>query len=255
MNFDNAVFYLLDEGAGSSVYDSLSNGPTGEIVGTHTNIWSNPGNLTIGASAGTVGDNAIKLRGSYIDDLMRLDNLNGSIVVMYWLRQPQIPTSGSRYVLSYGDIGSNADGAYAIQDMSNYLVYSRRGGATFESCGYSITEPLTSSKNNTWFAYCIEIDVIDGKVVFSSYINGTPQRGIRVFNLEPALPRVDSAGAGIRLLGRAAGVNGSADYLWGGTQVKRMFIGRSSGEHRHNIPTWARQFYENTYTTPEFVVM
>lgn len=254
MNFDKAVFYTLAEGTGTSVSDALGNGPAGSVQGTTTNIWANAGGFTVSNSAGAAGDNAIKIQDTYIDELCRLDNLNGSVVLMYWMRQPQVPNSGTRYIMSYGDIGTNTDGAYSLIDQSHVAVYSVRGGATFEFGGGANTESIVAAQNNQWLAYWANFDVLDGRLVVSCGINGTPQRGSRLFNLESALPRVASNGSGVRLLGRGAGASGSANFIWGQTQVKRVFIGRVNGDQRHNIPQWAKQFYNTPTGIPDFMV-
>lgn len=252
-NLAAAVFYPLDEGTGTTVSDALGNGPAGSIAGTLTNIWSNSGAFTISNGAGAAGDNAIRLQSSYIDNLMRLDNLNGSIVVMFWLKQPQPPSSGAQCSFSYGDINSNTDGGYAFYADSCGAIYSIRGGATWQARGPANAAPLTATYNNRWFAYCIQLDVIDGVVVTSAYINGYPYWGARLFNLESALPRVASSGCGARFLAAAYGQNGSGQQMWGQTQVKRLLIGRTNGDLREDVPKWAKEFYETTSGIPSFV--
>lgn len=254
MNFEKSVFYELADGTGTSVVDTLGNGPTGSIQGTTTNIWSNAGCFTISNASGAAGDNAIKIQDSYIDEMMRLDNLSGSIVVMYMLNQPQVPSSGTRAIFSYGNTGSATDGAYALADLSNSVFYSIRGGATSEFGGTNTCESLTASENNTWFSYGFQLDVIDGRVISSSYINGEPHRGCRLFNLEAGLPRVDTAGCGIRLFARSSGASTSTNFMWGGTKLKRVFIGRVSGDQRHNIPAWCEEYYTTQSGTPSFMV-
>lgn len=254
MNFERACFYELNDGTGTSVSDTLGNGPAGTVAGTTAGIWANAGGITVNNAAGAAGDNAILLKSDYIDQMMRLDNLAGSVVMMWWFKQPQVPSSGTQCIASYGDINTNTDGGYAVKATDCGLIYSIRGGATWEARGPVLTDILTTAQNDTWFAYGVQIDVFSGKVVSAGYVNGFPQRGARIFNIESAIPRVASSGCGARLLAAANGVNNSGQQLWGQTQVKRFFIGRTSGDQRHNIPKWMQAFYETTSGTPSFMV-
>lgn len=255
MNFSRACFYTLDEGAGVAVADALGNGPDGAIVGTTTNLWANAGGLTVSNAAGSAGDNAIKFLGDYIDQLCRLDNLEGSLVWMYWIKQPQMPTGGQT-IFSYGDVGSNVDGGYYLNHPVQSLVYSIRGGSTWQAgTNSSNTEPLLAADNDVWRAICIQFDVFDGKLHISGAIDGFPQRGNRLFNLEAGLPRVASNGTGMRFLARGYNAAALSDqFVWGQTQVKRLFVGRVDGEQRHNIPKWFQQFYETATGIPGFMV-
>lgn len=246
MNFSRACFYKLDEGSGVTVSDSLGNGPVGTIAGTITNIWANPGCFTISNAAGAAGDNAIRLQGAYIDELCRLDNLEtGSVIVMLQMNQPQVPTTGTRCFFGYGDTGTNTDGGYAIQDQGQGFLSSVRGGAVNSYRGPVVHDVLTAAQNNTWLSFGYQIDVVAGQCVYSGYNGGDPSRGMRMFDLEAALPRVDSVGGGARICAKPSGLNGSVAALWGQTKIKRVFIGRTSGEQRHNIPKWMAQFAED----------
>lgn len=257
MNFTKAVFYELAEGTGTSVVDTLGNGPAGTIAGTTTNIWSNAGAFTIDNAthaSGVAGDNAIKVQDAYIDAMMDLTTLEGSsLVLMYMLNQPQVPT-GTKYIMSYGDVGSNTDGAYAVSDQNQLCVYSVRGGATSEFGGAITVDPILTAQNNTWVSYGYQLDLFNGKLVSSGYANGNPGRGCRIFNLEATLPRVAANGCGIRLLARGSGVTGAANFMWGQTQIKRVFIARTNGDQRHNIPVWCNAYYNDTAGTVPFMV-
>src|SRR5574340_251945 len=244
-NFTHAAFYQLNDGAGTSTAESLGLGaPAGSIAGTTTGIWANADCLTINNASGAAGDNAILLRSSYIDEMCRLDNLSGSIVVMLWINQPAEPTNGA--IFGYGRVGNNTDGGYAVKCDDLGLIYSIRGGATFEYRTVANAEALGSGQRNTWFAFGAQIDVIDGRVITAAYQNGYPGKGSRVFNLESALPRVDSAAVGARLLATPNGASTSSQPMWGQTQVKRAFVGRTNGDQRHNIPKWMKAFYDTT---------
>lgn len=255
MNFSHSAFYELADGAGVAATDSLGNAPNGSIIGTTTNLWANAGCLTIGNAQGAAGDNAIKVVDAYMDAMLRMDDLEGSsIVLMYWVNQPQIPSSGARVICSYGNIAGNTDGAWALYDQTHIPLYSVRGGATWQSPSLVVNEPQTTAENDVWMAYCIQLDVFDGKLAVSSCINGQPNRGLRLFNLEPALPRVDTSGAGLRLLGRGLSGGGSSSFVWGQTKYRRMFIARTNGDQRHMIPVWAKSHYDNATGVPDWMV-
>lgn len=251
--FASVVFYTLDDGIGTVVQDALGNGPDGVITGTTTGVWANADCFTINEASGGVGDNAIRLQGGYIDDLLRLDNLNGTIVAMWQLNQPQPPSSGAQCILSYGDINSNVDGGYAIYADTLGLIYSVRGGATWVARGGNCAQALSAAQNNQWFSYGVQIDVIDGQCVIAAYINGYPYWGARAFDLEGYLPRIASSGCGARLLAAAYGINGASQFLLGQTRVKRFLIGRVVNDARHDIPKWAKQYHEVSSGIPPFV--
>lgn len=253
MNFSHSLFYKLDEGAGSTVSDSLGHGPAGTIAGTLTNVWANAGGLTVSNAAGSAGDNAIKLQNAYIEEMCDLSTLDGnSLVLMFWFNQPQAST-GAPFIMSYGQLikASNPDGAWAIASDNQFSFYwEKLGGSGYLARGVGNIEPLAAGTitetNGVWHAYCIQIDKFDGKCNVSGCMDGRPQRGARLFNLEAdGFPKLDSSGAGIRLLACAVGASGSGGFMFGQTQVKRIFIGRTNGEQRNNIPKWANDFYQN----------
>lgn len=256
MNFSRAAFYKLDEGAGTSVADTLGNAPAGTIVGEATNLWANAGCMTESKAAGAAGDNAIKLIDPYFDELMRLDTLEGSsLLFMYWLNQPQVPATGTRFLFTYGDILSTVDGGYGCTDAQGHVAtYSIRDVTTWQSGVLTVTEPMPAAENGNWMCFGIQFDLYDGRLVIQGNINGHPNRAYRLFNLESALPRADSSGAGLRLFGRGTAGGGSNNYLFGQTQVKRAFIGRTNGDMRHRLPIWQREFYEQATGVPDWMV-
>jgi len=250
MNFSHSLFYKLDEGSGSTVSDSLGHGPVGTIAGTLTNVWANAGNLTISNAAGSGGDNSIKLQNAYIDQMCDLSTLEGkSLVMMFWYRQPVLISSGDPFLMSYGRMQPNGQVVgFGLGAIGMTFQHGSADGASIVSRGAGCIEPLTANENNEWYAYSVQIDVFDGRVVVSGCMDGRPQRGARIFNIEAdGLPTVDTSGTGLRLLAAASGVSGSAGYLWGQTQIKNFFIGRTNGEQRHNIPKWATRFYNNDH--------
>lgn len=250
MNFSHSLFYKLDEGTGTTVSDSLGNGPVGTVAGTLTNIWANAGGITVSNAQGASGDNAIKLQNAYIDAMCDLSTMvNQSLVMMFWFKQPVV-SAGGIFLLSYGQLikAANPDGAWAIASDNQFSFYwEKLGGSGYLSRGAGSIEPLAAGTatetNGTWHAYSIQIDVFDGKCFVSGCMDGRPQRGARIFNIESGYPKLDTSGAGIRLLACAVGASGHGGYVYGQTQVKRMFIGRTVGEQRNNIPKWATAEY------------
>jgi hypothetical protein len=251
MNFSHSLFYKLDEGIGSTVSDSLGNGPAGTIGGTLDNIWANAGGLTVDNPTHVttaVGDNYIKLQNAYIDEMCDLSTLEGnSLVMMFWFRQATATISGGPMLIAYSEAleNPNVTGFWAIGCNNDFTPqFVKKGGTALFSRSVGCIEALTASENDTWFAVSIQIDIFDGKCCVSGCLNGHPQRGMRMFDLELALPSADDESRGITLLAAANAASYVAN-VWGGTQVKRMFIGRTNGEQRHNIPKWAWDFYLN----------
>jgi hypothetical protein len=263
MNFSHSMFYKLDEGSGSTVSDALGHGPVGTIAGTLTNVWANAGGLTISNAQGSSGDNAIKLQSAYIDAMCDLSTLeDNSLVMMFWFKQPIPVSSGVPFLLTYGQIlkAANPDGGWGIAADNAFTFYwEKLGGTGYLSRGNGCIEPLATGSitetNNVWHAYCVQIDRFDGKCNVSGCMGGRPQRGARLFNLEAdGYPKQDTSAAGLRLLAAATGVSSSGGGVWGQTQIKRIFIGRTNGEQRNNIPKWANQFYLNDTGTPDWMV-
>lgn len=252
MNFTNAIHYQLNEGSGTTVSDALGNGPAGTVAGTTTGIWANAGCLTINNAAGAGGDNHIKLQNSYIDALCDLSTLNNqSLVMMFWFNQPQAVT-GAPFLMTYGQIikASNPYGAWGIAADNAFTPYFEKNGASsYISRAAGMIEPLAAGTptetNGQWHAYTVQIDVFGGRCYASGCMDGRPQRGARLFTLEDnGFPTVDGQGAGIRLLAACtSNVNTVGGQLWGQTQIKSFFLGRTSGEQRNNIPKWATRFY------------
>jgi len=249
MNFSHKVFYGLDEGSGTTVSDSLGNGPVGTIAGTQTNVWANSGSLTISNAAGSGGDNSIKLQNAYIDELCDLSTLDDqSLVMMFWFNQPQAVT-GAPFLMSYGQLTKTANpyGAWGIAADNAFTPYFEKiGGSAYVSRSVGMIEPLAAGTatetNGQWHAYSVQLDVFDGKVIASGCMGGRPQRGARLFTLEEnGMPTVDGQGAGIRLLAACtANVNTIGGQMWGQTKIKQFFLGRTVGEQRNNIPKRAR---------------
>lgn len=252
MNFSHKVFYGLDEGSGTTVSDSLGNGPSGTVAGTTTNIWANADCLTISNSAGSGGDNHINLQNAHIDQMCDLSTLDGnSLVMMFWFNQPQAVT-GAPFLMTYGQIikTSNPYGSWGISSDNSFTPYFEKiGGSGYIARGAGVIEALAAGTitetNNTWHAYTVQIDVFDGKMMVSGCMDGRPQRGARIFTLEDSgFPTVDGQSAGIRLLAACTtNVSTVGGQLWGQTKVKQFFLGRTSGEKRHMIPKWATRFY------------
>lgn len=254
MNFTSAAFYKLDEGTGTTVSDALGNAPDATVIGTTTNLWANADCLTVSNAQGAAGDNAIKVVDPYFDAMLRLDDLDGSsILLMYWMKQPEPPSSGTRFIMSYGDLSNNTDGGYGLQDQILVPNYSLRGGLTWQNTGLTITEPVDASNNNVWTMMGFQIDLFGGKLVCNGYMDGEPNRGARLFALEATLPRADSLGAGLRLLARGKATGTTDNYVWGQTQYKRFFLGRVNGDQRHLVPVWMKAFYDTTTGIPSFM--
>jgi len=251
MNFSHKIFYGLAEGAGTTVADSLGNGPAGTVAGTTTGIWANADCLTINNAAGASGDNHIKLQNAHIDAMCDLSTLDGnSLVMMVWFNQPQAVT-GAPFLMSYGQLLKTANpyGAWGIAADNAFTPYFEKIGASgYISRAVGMIEPLAAGSNTetngTWHAYTVQIDKFDGKMMASGCMDGRPQRGARLFTLEDnGFPTVDGQASGIRLL--AACISGSSvgGQMWGQTKVKGFFLGRTNGEQRNNIPKWATRFY------------
>ena len=251
MNFTHAVYYPFDEGAGTTVSDALGNGPAGTVAGTTTGIWANAGCLTINNAQGASGDNYIKLASAYLDAMCDLSTMaDQSLVMMFWFNQP-VPTTGVPFLLTYGQLlkATNPDGAWGIGADNQWIFYNENiGGSGYISRAAGCIEPLATgtptATNGSWFAYTVQIDVFDGRAYISGCMDSRPQRGVRLFNIEGAnMPKLDSSGAGIRLLAAGVGADGAGGNMWGQTMVKGIFIGRTNGEQRNNIPKWATRFY------------
>lgn len=260
MNFSHAIFYQLNEGSGTTVSDALGKGPTGTVTGTTTGIWANADCLTVNNAQGASGNNAIKLQNAYIDELCNLSTLaNQSLVVMFWFNQPMLVTSGTPFVFTYGKLlkGSPSSGAFGIAGDNDFSInYTTPNGATLINRGATMMSELGSSLDpgwndvpeNKWYAISMQFDVFDGKCFVHSCVNGRPQRGVRMFEFETAgFPRDDSIGTkvGIQLLAASDNNGAGIGNLWGQTRVKRVFVGRTSGEARNMIPKWAHSFFEN----------
>lgn len=256
MNFSHKILYGLDEGTGSTVSDSLGNGPVGTIAGTLTNVWANADCLTISNAAGSGGDNAIKLQNAYIDTLCDLSTLNNqSLVMMFWFNQPQAVT-GAPFLMTYGQIikATNPYGAWGIAADNAFTPFIEKvGGSGYITRAAGMVEPLAAGTptetNGQWHAYSVQIDAFDGKVMASGCMDGRPQRGARLFTLEQnPMPTVDGQGAGIRLLAACTtNVNTIGGQMWGQTKIKQFFLGRTVGEQRNNIPKWATRFYNGDH--------
>lgn len=257
MNFSHSVFYKLDEGAGTTVSDSLGNGPVGTVGGTLTNIWANAGCITVSNAQGAAGDNYIKLQNAHIDAMCDLSTLNGnSLVMMFWFRQPVPVSSGGPMLIAYSDALENPQvtGFWAVGAYNDFAPqFVKKGGTSLFNRSFGTIEALTANENNTWYSFCIQIDIFDGKCSVSGTMNGKPQRGMRMFDLETALPSADDEGRGLTLLA-AANAASYVAQVWGQTQVKRVFIGRTNGEQRHNIPKWANDFYLNATGINDWMV-
>lgn len=146
MNFTQSAFYKLDDGAGTAAADALGNAPSLAVIGTTTNLWANADCLTISNAAGAAGDNALKSVDAYFDAMLRLDDLEGSsVVLMFGVNKPQVPTTGARVMFTYGNIAGNTDGGYGVYDQAHIPLYSVRGGATWQSPSLAVNEPQTAT--------------------------------------------------------------------------------------------------------------
>lgn len=257
MNFTHSIFYKLDEGTGTTVSDSLGNGPVATIGGTLTNIWANAGALTVNGASGIVGDNFIKIQNAHIDAMCDLSTLNGnSLVMMFWFNQPVPVSAGGPMLIAYSEAleNPNVTGFWAVGAYNDFTPqFVVKGGTALISRAAGSIEALTANENNVWYAYCVQIDIFGGKCSVSGTMNGKPQRGMRMFDLELSLPSADDEARGLVLLA-AANAAGYVAQVWGQTQVKRVFIGRTNGEQRHKIPLWANDFYLNATGVNDWMV-
>lgn len=254
MNFTASAFYKLDEGTGATVADALGKAPDLSVIGTTTDIWANADCFTISKPAGAAGDNALKAVDAYFDAMLRLDDLDGSsILLAYQINQPQVPSSGARIVMSYGDFGNTTDGGWGVYDSNHIPTWSLRSGGTWQQNGHTVIEPLTAAENGVWTSLAVQLDLFDGRLVATGYINDYPNRGCRLFSAEASLPRADTTGAGFRLFGKGSSGGGSANFLWGQTQLRRVFIGRTNGDQRHNVPKWVKSLSDASGGIPSFM--
>lgn len=232
---EGALWFPMAETTGTTATDRVA-GLAATVAGTTTNLHDTDGQLTLNS------DTALVLRNSSaLDAIMRLDTLNGSLLVGLEL-EGGAPAATAQ-VWSYGDNGSNTVGGYSGVLLTSGFVttwYGVIGGSINVAPPFNLQSGLIS-RNKRMHIWCInKISGAHG-IHVHGFDGAWHSRSTRYRSLE-AGPVGAATAQGLRIGARGTGAGGgSTGYL--GAQITQpklsnFFAIRLAGDQRHNIPAY-----------------
>jgi hypothetical protein len=210
------------------------NGLVAEAVGTTAQLWDNAGYATLAA------DTAIRIRNNaVIDELMRLDTLNGSLIV--GIEVVGSGPSGASQTWGYGDNGQTAIGGFTgALNASNFpsVWYCPVGGPTNQTLANNLASMLKDKKRKFWHW---AIHRFNNRIYVDGYEAGFHSRSSRIPLLDGFAPTAASD-RGLRIGARPSGASGGSAQYMGAVftlpQIANWHAIRISGDYRHLIPAW-----------------
>ena len=237
-----ALWFPMNEGAGTKITDRVR-GAEATVSGATTNLWATR------YCASFAADTAFVLRNDpLLDALMRLDTLQGSLIIGFELESAILV--GSQAVMGFGDTGDAVNGAYAIYAANSggeticSIAYAAKGGATFATLPNGNMHGNLIVKRRQFFH--IVINAYNGWLWFDGYEAGWISRSNRARVLEGSALPVGQTSRGLRIGGRPSGGAGASANFIGTAQtalpkIANFHVIRITGDYRHMIPTWIEQ--------------
>lgn len=230
----NAVWWPLNEGAGTTVQDRV-HGLQAEVIGTTANAWSNADVLTLAA------DTAVRLQNAaQVFDIMRLDTLTGSLIVGIEVGGGIPASSPVAYAWGYGDASVSSGAIGGIVNASQLALFGYRAvSGSLTTLSGLMGNIKTLGRH--MFHWVIHRNLFEGRLYIEGYIDGWQSRGSRVAALEGAESPVGDNSRGLRIGARPTGPSGTTNYLGANgaaPQIANFHAIRLEGDYRHRIPGW-----------------
>lgn len=183
-----AIYYRFNEGAGSTISDSLGNGPDISVSGTLTHVWDNQNWFTCHSSGHTM-----QVTGNtYINNLFRMVGFSGSIYVAFDYYFASVPGSATEVFFGIWR-PANAGGGFRIAKASGQTQV----GMFWTEPGQSEASffiPLDAAE--TRYSLVVQLDfsrvATQGRLACTCYRNG---ESVRANDFSAAtVPAVESSG-------------------------------------------------------------
>lgn len=232
--YARAMWWPLDEGTGGVVQDSV-HGMSAELIGATANAWDTPGVLTLAA------DTAVRLQNAApVLDIMRLDNLTGTLIVGIEVGGGIPASSPVAYAWGYGDASVSSGAIGGIVNASQLALFGYRAvSGSLTTLSGLMGNIKTLGRH--MFHWVIHRNLFEGRLYIEGYIDGWQSRGSRVAALEGAESPVGDNSRGLRIGARPTGLSGTTNYLGANgaaPQIANFHAIRLEGDYRHRIPGW-----------------
>lgn len=230
-----ALWWPLDETSGQARDRVL--GVQLENTGTVTQLYDNPGGFTLAA------DTALRLRDSAAaHEVLRLDNLVGSLVVGLEIRGATPGATGTKYAWGYGD-AAQATGFYGgIINNSHFPIFGYRAVSGSLTQGNNQAGNLRTAERHIWH-WVFHRHLLENRLHIECYVDGWIGRSERLTALEGAeVPPVDYVTRGLRIGARPSGPSGASTNFYAGQVapqvISNFHVIRVEGDRRSMIPRW-----------------
>lgn len=243
-DFAQAVWFPLDEANGSTITDRVQG-----VTGTTANVTFAAGTR---GSMPLVATSAATVPGDSISDIMRLDTLDGSLIVFAELNHVGGTPSGNSYLWSYGDPTDGVNGglgALILTGLTTGMVFGQKGGLGSRTGAGNLTA-LINSTFTSWNSYAWVFDRFDGVVQGHGFYNGFHSRSCVYFGMDGVEVGAVPDATGLRIGARCSG-SGSAEHIGAvltNPRVRNFMAVRVNGDYRHRTCGWVRNMHMSMLT-------